>query len=326
MINSRYILIIRIINTTMDALTSVLRLLRLRTNIFLHADFCGVWAVDTSGQKKAAFHVVAHGDCWLHFASGEAPIPLQAGDLLVLPRDKPHRISNLATPPGPDVPLNQPAADDHGDDSTGLICGYFEFESHAWNPIIEALPEAIVLHQGDEAGTQAIHTLIRLMVDEAGKSQSGSDVMLDRLGDALFILIVRTVMRRSAIDGGYLVALADRKLSLAFRAMHAEPSRPWTLDTLGRAAGMSRAAFASRFHQKVGLTPLNYLTRWRMQLAREWLNDPHLAMIDIAERVGYTSEAAFSRAYKREFGFTPGSSRRSAGRGAQRVMPEYPNL
>lgn len=300
----------------MDTLTPVLRRLRLRTNIFLHASFCGVWAVDTSGQKKAAFHVVAHGDCWLHFANGEAPIPLQAGDLLVLPRDQPHRISNLATPPGPDVPLNQPSADEDAADSTGLICGYFEFESRAWNPIIEALPEAIVLRKSDEAGTQSMHTLIRLMVDEAGKAQSGGDVMLDRLGDALFILVVRTVMQQSSLDGGYLAALADRKLGLAFRAMHAEPSHPWTLDTLGRTAGMSRAAFASRFHRKVGLTPLNYLTRWRMQLAREWLNDPSLAMIDIAERVGYASEAAFSRAFKREFGLAPGASRRLSKRGA----------
>lgn len=293
----------------MDALTDVLRLLRLRTNIFLHSSFCGVWAVDTSGQKKATFHVVAHGDCWLHFASGETPIPLQAGDLLVLPRDKPHRISSLATPPGPDVPLNRPSANDGSIPSTGLICGYFEFESRAWNPIIEALPEAIVLRKAGDARSKSVDTLIRLMVDEAAQAQSGGDVMLDRLGDALFILVVRTVMQRTSLDGGYLAALADRKLGLAFRAMHAEPFRPWTLGTLGRAAGMSRSVFANRFHQKVGMTPLNYLTRWRMQLAREWLNDPNLAMIDIAERVGYASEASFSRAFKREFGLTPGTSR-----------------
>ncbi|MGB9128896.1 MAG: AraC family transcriptional regulator [Thiobacillus sp.] len=299
----------------MDTLTDVLRLLRLRTHIFLHSNFCGVWAVDTSGQKKATFHVVAHGDCWLHFADGEAPIPLQAGDLLVLPRDKPHRISSLATPPGPDVPLNQPSADEEQAHSTGLICGYFEFESRAWNPIIEALPEAIVLRRAGDASSKSVDTLIRLMVDEAAQAQSGGDVMLDRLGDALFILVVRTVMQHTSLDGGYLAALADRKLGLAFRAMHAEPSRPWTLDTLGRAAGMSRSAFANRFHQKVGMTTLNYLTRWRMQLAREWLNDPNLAMIDIAERVGYASEAAFSRAFKREFGLTPGTSRGLLRRG-----------
>jgi len=100
-------------------------------------------------------------------ASGETPIPLQAGDLLVLPRDKPHRISSLATPPGPDVPLNRPSANDGSIPSTGLICGYFEFESRAWNPIIEALPEAIVLRKAGDARSKSVDTLIRLMVDEA---------------------------------------------------------------------------------------------------------------------------------------------------------------
>lgn len=294
---------------SMDALTPVLRQLRLRAHIFLHANFCGVWAVDTSGRKKAAFHVVAHGDCWLHFADSAVPIPLQAGDLLVLPRDKPHCISSEPVPPGPDVPLNRPSENAGDADSTGLICGYFEFDSRAWNPVVEALPDAVVLHRGEDAGAESMDILIRLMIDEAGKAQSGADVLLDRLGDALFVLVVRAVMRRAPLDAGYLAALADKRLALALRAMHAEPSRPWTLDALGQTAGLSRAAFAVSFHRKVGMTPLHYLTRWRMQLAREWLNNPELAMIDIAERVGYSSEAAFSRAFKREFGLSPGASR-----------------
>jgi AraC-like DNA-binding protein len=298
----------------MDALTDVLRLLRLRTNIFLHSSFCGVWAVDTSGQQKAAFHVVAHGDCWLHL-TGQSPALLHAGDLLVLPRDMPHLISSLATTPGPDVPLNKPSPSSEPAESTSLICGYFEFESRSWNPIIEALPEAVILRGGDSPDAKSRDALIQLMTEEAENAQSGGDVMLDRLGDALFILVVRTVMQLKQLEGGYLAALADRNLGPSFRAMHAEPSHPWTLDSLGRVAGMSRSAFANRFHQKVGITPLNYLTRWRMQLAREWLNDPSLAMIDIAERIGYTSEAAFSRAYKREFGLTPGTSRRQSRRG-----------
>jgi AraC-like DNA-binding protein len=293
----------------MDTLTDVLRLLRLRTNVFLHSSFCGVWAVDTSGQRKAAFHVVSRGDCWLHL-DAEPPIPLHAGDLLVLPRDAPHRLSSLATPPGPEVPLNQPATVADPPDSTSLICGYFEFHSRAWNPIIEALPEVIILHGGEGAELDAASTLVRLMVDEAGDERVGGDVMLDRLGDALFILVVRVVMQREAVDHGYLAALADKRLARAFQAMHHEPGRVWTLDTLGRAAGLSRSAFATRFHAMVGMTPMNYLTRWRMQLAQDGLSDPQLSMIDIAERAGYTSEAAFSRAYKREFGTTPGKARR----------------
>lgn len=293
----------------MDTLTDVLRLLRLRTNVFLHSSFCGVWAVDTSGQKKAAFHVVSSGDCWLHL-DGQAPIPLGAGDLLVLPRDAPHRLSNLPSAPGPEVPVNQPAQAQGLPDSTSLICGYFEFNSRAWNPIIEALPEVVVLHATDTAAAAPVGVLIRLMIDEVGTNRLGGDVMLDRLGDALFILVVRAVMLRAMVNHGYLAALGDRQLARAFQAMHHAPQQAWTLDDLGRAAGMSRSAFASRFHDKVGMTPMNYLTRWRMQLAQDGLSDPGLSMIDIAERSGYTSEAAFCRAYKREFGTTPGRARR----------------
>lgn len=295
----------------MDTLTDVLRLLRLRTNVFLHSSFCGVWAVDTSGQKKAAFHVVSSGDCWLHL-DGQAPIPLHAGDLLVLPRDAPHRLSSLSSTPGPDVPLNQPAREPGLPDSTSLICGYFEFNSRAWNPIIEALPEVVVLHGAEENEAASVGVLIRLMVEEAGADWFGGDVMLDRLGDALFILVVRAVMSRASVDHGYLAALGDPQLARAFQAMHHAPEQAWTLDALGRAAGMSRSAFATRFHEIVGMTPMNYLTRWRMQLAQDGLRDPALSMIDIAERTGYTSEAAFSRAYKREFGTTPGSARRQS--------------
>lgn len=293
----------------MDTLTDVLRLLRLRTNVFLHSSFCGVWAVDTSGRKKAAFHVVAGGDCWLHL-NGQAPIPLHAGDLLVLPRDAPHRLSNLPFAPGPEVPVNQPAPEQGLPDSTSLICGYFEFNSRAWNPIIEALPEVVVLRATETEAAAPVGVLIRLMIEEAGMDRIGGDVMLDRLGDALFILVVRAVMLRAMVDRGYLAALGDRRLARAFQAMHHAPGRTWTLDDLGRAAGMSRSAFATRFHDKVGMTPMNYLTRWRMQLAQDWLSDPGLSMIDIAERSGYSSEAAFSRAYKREFGTAPGSARR----------------
>lgn len=293
----------------MDALTDLLRRLRLRTHIFMHASFCGLWAVDTSGQRKAAFHVVARGDCWLHLAD-VAPTALREGDMVVLPQDRAHQLSSQATPPGDDIPLNQPAPARTGSPSTHLICGYFEFDSLAWNPLIEALPEVIVLHAGESGEGRLQDVLIRLMIDEAVHARPGSDVILDRLGDALFIQVVRCAMQRMPNDSGYLAALADRHLGRALRAMHAEPAKDWNLISLGREACLARTTFAQRFQQVVGCPPLSYLTRWRMHLARDWLAEPGLAMIDIAERAGYASEAAFSRAYKREFGCAPGATRR----------------
>lgn len=293
----------------MDALTDLLRRLRLRAHIFLHDSFCGLWAVDTSGTRKATFHVVARGECWLHLADA-APTALHEGDLVVLPRDRAHRIAGQATPPSEGVVLNQPAQAQPGSPSTHLICGYFEFDSPAWNPLIEALPEVIVLPAGESGEGRLQDTLVRLMIDEAVQAWPGGDVMLDRLGDALFIEVMRRAMQRLPNDAGYLAALADRHLGRALRAMHAQPGKDWSLHSLGREAGLSRTAFALRFQQTVGCPPLSYLTRWRLGLARDWLAEPGLAMIDIAERAGYASEAAFSRAYKREFGCAPGAVRR----------------
>jgi AraC-like DNA-binding protein len=152
--------------------------------------------------------------------------------------------------------------------------------------------------------------LVRLMITEAERGGVGGEVVLDRLGDALFVLAVRVAMARGEANRGFLAALADRHLHLALRAIHADPARSWPLESLAREAGLSRSAFATRFHALAGLTPMGYLRRWRMQLAAEWLRDGGLPLIEIAERLGYGSEAAFSRAFKRELGSSPGQIRR----------------
>lgn len=292
----------------MDALTAILRQLRLRADVFLHADFCGTWAVDTSGKRKATFHIVTRGRCWVHFGNGTPVLALESGDFLLLPHDPPHRISPRPTPPDAAVPLNRPATTLDADDATGLVCGYLEFGSHAWNPVIEALPAVIVLRHGERAHDPAVDTLLTMLMREARAGHPGVDALLDRLGEALFILAIRAVMNEHPRTN-FLAALADRQLSRALHALHADPAAPWTLAALARTAGMSRAVFARRFLRATGVTPLTYLTRWRIQLARDWLKESGLSMLEIAARAGYSSEAAFSRAFKRETGAPPGACR-----------------
>lgn len=304
---------------TLDPLTDILRRLRLRAEVFLHARFCGAWVVDTAGQGKTAFHVVAEGDCWLHLP-GREPRPLGRGDLVVLPRDAPHAISNQPRAPGPEIPRNRPARDGDAGPSVSLICGYFAFGSRAWNPVVEALPEVLVLSPSEGDDARARETLIGLLIREAEAEAAGSDVVLDRLADALFVLTVRAAMAQGAAPSGLLTALADRHLSRALRALHADPAHPWTLETLARQAGLSRSAFAGRFHALTGFTPMRYLARWRLQLALDWLREGGLSLMDIAELAGYGSEAAFSRAFKRELGLTPGQARQ----GLERPGPPPP--
>ncbi|MEN8175536.1 MAG: AraC family transcriptional regulator [Pseudomonadota bacterium] len=294
----------------MDVLSELLRSFHLRARVFLYSRFAGSWAVDTSGQDKATFHLVAQGMCWLHLPDSPDPVDLQGGDLVVFPRDAPHVIAARPQPPGPDVPLNQPASDDEPGPGTTLICGYFEFDKRAWNPLIEALPGVVVARAEDSATAGLMDLLIRFLLVEAESSQPGSDVVLDRLCDALFIHVVRTCMLGGEGDTGYLSALADPRVGRAMTAMHAHPAKSWTVESLAGEAGMSRSAFSVHFLERVGFSPIQYLTRWRMQLARDLLGDARLSTATVAERSGYTSEAAFSKAFKREFGVGPGSVRR----------------
>lgn len=197
-----------------------------------------------------------------------------------------------------------------------LIRGYFAFGSRARNPVVETRPEVLVLRPGEAGDAQARETLIGLLINEAGAAAAGSAGVLDRLADALFVLAVRAAMDQGTAQPqtGILAPFADRHLSRALRALHGDPAHPWTLETLARQAGLSRSAFAGRFHALTGLTLMRYLARWRFHLARDWLNEGGLGLMDVAERAGYGSKAAFSRAFKRELGLTPTQARRGPER------------
>ena len=149
------------------------------------------------------------------------------------------------------------------------------------------------------------------IIHEAGGASPGAEVVVDRLGEVLFIQIVRAYMMKSRPPKGFLAALHDRQISEALTLIHTQPAQPWTLELLARHIGMSRSAFAARFRNLVGVTPMGYVTRWRMQKAREMLQRSRLPLIEISEQVGYTSEAAFSRVFKRVFKQNPGVVRRA---------------
>ncbi len=298
----------------MDILSELLGALHLKAHVFLHAQFCGEWAVDTSGGQRATFHLVARGTSWLHLPGRDVPIPLRGGDLVVFPHDAPHTLSSCQVPPPASVPRNQPSAEPDGP-STTLICGYFEFDRRHWNPLLGALPEMLIIKEEEAANTAMMDTLSRLMIYETEQGGPGSDVVVDRLSEVLFIHVVRTHMQRQDATAGFLAALADRQLSVALKQIHERPGEKWTVAGLAQAAGMSRSTFAARFHVLVGLTPLQYLTRWRMQRAHERLEQPGVSVAQVAESYAYESEAAFSKAFKKHFGYGPGKVRSQRAQG-----------
>jgi AraC-like DNA-binding protein len=294
----------------LDVLSDVLRAFHLSARVYLHASFCGTWAIDIADHKKAPFHVIAAGTCWLHFPDGQAPIALDAGDLVVFPHDTPHALSPSPEPPGPDVPRNRPATGAIEGPFTTLVCGDFDIERQAWNPLLESLPEVIVARRDDPANAQRLDSLLRLIVAEAATDEPGGKAVVDKLSETLFVHVVRTHLRQRPAEAGYLAGLVDPHIGKALQAIHEQPQRKWTVEQLARVAGQSRSAFAERFQRLAGIAPLQYLTRWRMRRAHEWLTTGTESVARIAERCGYESEAAFAKVFKRETGVGPGAARR----------------
>lgn len=296
----------------MDTLSDYLKTFNLSAHVFLHANFCGSWAVDTSGEKKSTFHMIARGTAWLHLPGDKTPIPLRSGDVVVFPNDAAHTISNSENPPAPEQPRNQPADPDTEGPVTSLICGYFLFERHHWNPLLNALPDVMVIKSEESANTALMDDIIRNIIYETETEGAGSDVIIDKLSEVLFIHVIRTHMQHQQTGSGFIAALADPQISLALSTFHAMPGKHWSVESLANTANMSRSAFADRFHKLVNMTPMAYVTCWRMQIAHQLLAQQKLAVIHVAEQSGYQSEASFAKVFKKHFGYGPGKVRRES--------------
>lgn len=304
-----------------DVLSDVLSVFRLSARVYLHASFCGAWAVDIADHKKAPFHVIAAGSCWLHFPDRRAPVVLGAGDLVVFPHDAPHALAASAEPPGPEAPRNRPASGAIEGPFTTLLCGDFDIERQAWNPLLDALPDVIIARHNDPANAQRLDAMLNLIVSEAGSDEPGGKAVVDKLAETLFVHVVRTYLRQQQAEAGYLAALVDTHVGLALQAIHEHPERKWTVEELARVAGQSRSVFADRFQRLAGVAPLQYLTRWRMRRAHQWLTNGADSVARVAERCGYDSEAAFAKVFKRHAGVGPGAARRQARDGR---LAEHP--
>lgn len=287
------------IDRSEDLLSSILTTIRLRARIYHHARFCGEWQLDSQEERRASFHLLGSGRCRLEILESGRSVPLLAGDLVLLPRNAPHRLCG-----------------EEAEGYTTLLCGYFEFSLGSTNPILDVLPDLLVIPMEDDPQSSAqLTALSALMLSEANRIQTGSRLALDRLAEVLFVMMIRRYLERAAEPIGILAGLADRKIARALAAMHEAPERAWQVETLAKEAGMSRTAFAQRFTALVGQPPLSYLSAWRMMLAERWLAEERLSVATVAERLGYGSETAFRRAFKRSQGRGPGSIRRHQSSG-----------
>ena len=317
----------------MDVLSDVLRAVRLTGAIFFNVDAQAPWVAATPAAAKIAgsvmpeaehvvmFHAVIEGACWLEVENDPTPpLHLVTGDIVVLPMGEAHVFCSA---PGmraqPDLglyyrPTDQPLPFVIGLDATDgprtkFVCGYLGCDARPFNPILPALPQ--VLHARAAEGTGYLTQLIKVAVDETASRRPGGETMLSKVAELMFVEVVRRHIDLLPPNAStWLAGLRDTHISTALRLMHARPAEAWSVDRLSQEVGLSRSVFAERFAHFVQDTPMQYLTRWRMQLATRLLEQPGAGLAQIANEVGYESEAAFNRAFKKCVGVPPGAWRR----------------
>lgn len=276
------------------ALETLLLHSNLRVDIVAELQYCGSWFLDEPRYHCGLFHLVGSGACRVESKTIGLPMQLAAGDLVVLPHGDPHRLR----------------ADSRDDDATSLICGELHFPAHARHPLSHALPPCFAV-RSDQAG-QMFRQLAAMMVEVSQSRQPGRQVLLNKLADALFALAVYDYASRSAERQGLFAALADARICKVLHAVHEKPGEAWTMPAMAALACMSRSAFAERFTQLMHMPPMQYVTQWRVSVAERLLRERQLSVAAIGERLGYASEAAFRRLFKRVSGVSPGAVRADA--------------
>jgi AraC family transcriptional regulator, alkane utilization regulator len=303
-----------------DPLSDALGAVHFRSTIFCRSELSAPWGFSVAAREIVTFHLVERGECWLEVEGASAKTRLETGDLVLLPRG--HRHSLRDAPDSPvtrleDVLQTNPVADGAslhfggGGPATTLICGGFIFDNRDALPFLPALPPVLLLHRSSRAGSW-LRMAQEIMTSEIQANRLGEGTMLSRVSDLIFIEAVRSYFS-DASDGprGWFAALNDRHIGAAISLIHSEPNRDWTVATLASAVAMSRSAFALRFCLLLGESPIRYLTRRRLARAAKLLEAHGLPIARVAEEVGYESDAAFRRAFKRHVGLSPAEYRRA---------------
>lgn len=314
----------------MDALSQTLRVVRLVGAIFLHGRFTAPWCyqsphadaaapfLEPTAERVVIFHLVTEGECWIELGD-MPPVHVAAGDAVVFPQGDAHRMgSQPGLPPATGALLQEVLARrprllayGGGGATTKLVCGYLACDARLARMLLAGLPPIVkVSVRGSNAGVW-LEASLRYALAEARSPRPGGQGVLAKLAEVLFIEVLRIYMNEQAADrAGWLAGVNDRIVGAALRALHAEPARPWTLEELARVAGTSRSVLAERFLQLVGQAPMQYLAQWRMLLASNLLARSSAPLAHIAEEVGYQTDTAFSRAFRREYGMPPAAWRR----------------
>ncbi|PRY71774.1 AraC family transcriptional regulator [Halomonas ventosae] len=331
-----------------DTLSQVLRSIRLRGAVFYHVEGNDRWVSESPPARAIAalimpgiehvmaYHVLTQGSCWT-MVVGQAPVQLQAGDVVMFPHGDRHVISSepglrgvvdmrpyglphpeqlpfFASQRGAALSMSRldPASDRHG---ATLVCGFFGCDAHPFNPLLASLPQLLHVPAGQADDDDWIAHFIRFALSESTLKRPGGEALLERLSETMFVALVRRYL--DDLPEGpptWLAGLNDRHVGRALSLLHARPAEAWTIDRLADHVGLSRSSLHERFARFTGHAPMHYLAKWRMQVAAGLLRHSSAPIASIALEVGYESESAFSRAFRREVGQPPAAWRRQRAR------------
>jgi AraC-like DNA-binding protein len=333
----------------MDALSDVLKTIRLEGAVYLNAEFTAPWCVQAQyglpairrrlpgADHVAFFHYFVQGGCkvplpgggelevsegdLLLFPHGDRQVQLMGSDLKLEPVDAGTVMDDAALASGEVFALRHGG----GGTATRVVCGYVGCSRSVSRPLFDALPAVLRIPVGDEPASAMLRELLRAGVRESAAARPGAESLLAKLSELMFVEALRRYVGDLPPGGrGWLAGVRDLHVGRALAAMHGDPARAWTVEELARASALSRSALAERFAELVGEPPIQYLMRWRLALAAQALRSGAEPMARVAERSGYESVAAFSRAFKREFGVPP-AAWRDAGGGAEAEAKTAPS-
>jgi AraC-like DNA-binding protein len=305
-----------------DPLGEALHFLRMNGAFYCRSELTAPWGLTLPPMPGYVwFHVVTSGRLWLESGDG-AESWLQLGDLALVPHGEGHVLRSEPGAPAPGIlDLERELVSDryeilrHGDGGAPatLICGAVRFEHPAARNLVDVLPRTIRIEAASSPRLEWMQTLLRLIAAEAAELRPGGEAVITRLGDILVIQAIRAWMESDpAAETGWLGALQDPQIGRAISLIHGDPARDWSVASLADEVAMSRSAFAARFTRLVGEPAMSYVARWRMNVAADALRHDDATVAELAYRLGYRSEAAFSRAFKRVVGVPPGAVRKSA--------------
>ena len=283
----------------MEVLSDILRSMRVQGSVYFCDHLQAPWSMDFNDTTSASFHLIRRGECWV--LAGDQTERLGPGDLVFIEPGLDHVLTSH--PPGQDAPT--------GDTHTLLLCGYCDFEQETLTPLLEAFPSLTIVREEELLRYPWLKSTLDQLSAEYLSQQPGAELIVNKLTEVVLVELIRINFGRGD-QGRFVLALSDKRIAKALQQFHASPHTAWTLEKMAEKVGMSRAAFAKRFKDLVGQPMFEYLTMLRIQRAKELLQETKLPLYEIAGRVGYESDLAFTKTFKKHVGTTPTRYRKQA--------------